>query len=241
MTFGGLRRGVGGLLGRGAGAIGRAGLGALGSPALHGMWNGLAEIIGKIAPRVMSVSGGLKLFGWVLGHIGAKAIPVVGEILMLIDVLRFLGTHSRDIGKYIAMAAKWIVAHGLPMLIDAFKNLLMEIANFVKDSVMGIFSHKGGIWDVVGNFVAGAKAGWNYDAAPSTAGAPPANAGGGTQHFHGPINIAVPPGTPAQQAQALAKQLKQHVGSGRGTFAVQPSSTAKTPSMVGPAAAYAFH
>jgi len=91
-----------------------------------------------------------------LAKLGLRAIPVIGNILLLIDVLKFLGTHSKDIGKGIGIAAHWIVAHGVPIMIDAFKSLIFGIWQFVKDSIGGIFmGGKGGIVGVLENLRSG--------------------------------------------------------------------------------------
>ena len=159
-TFRGFRGGAGATAGLGRDAM----LGLRGIPGVRALESVLSHLGGAF--KFLGFGGKLlvKMLPFLAGglaKLGLRAIPVIGNILLLIDVLKFLGTHSKDIGKGIGIAAHWIVKHGIPMMIDAFKSLIVGIWNFVKDSVMGIFSHKGGIWDVAGKVIGGTADSWN--------------------------------------------------------------------------------
>jgi len=79
---------------------------------------------------------------------GAKAIPVVGEILMLVDVLNFLGAHAKDIGKYIGMAARWIHDNGWGLIKTAVTYVFQGIADVIRTLLnpMNLVKGIGNVW-----------------------------------------------------------------------------------------------
>ncbi len=118
------------------------------------------DLFGIIRPLGLA-SRGIGFFGEILAKVGLRAIPVVGEILLLIDTIRFLGTHSKDIGKGIGIAARWIMDHGGPMLRDAFVGLVTSIYHGVVDTIGGLFhGGHGGLFDVIRSGIKGFQEGY---------------------------------------------------------------------------------
>ena len=162
-TFRGFPGGAGVTAGLGRDAM----LGLRGIPGVRALESVLSHLGGAF--KFLGFGGKLlvKMLPFLAGglaKLGLRAIPVIGNILMLIDVLKFLGTHSKDIGKGIGIAAHWIVKHGIPIMIDAFKSLIFGIWQFVKDSIGGIvMGGKGGIVGVRENLRSGVIQGFGKE------------------------------------------------------------------------------
>ncbi len=130
---------------RGAAAgFGESGFGQGAMRMIEVVGRGLLTVVrplGFVASRV-------GFFGAVLARLGLRAIPVVGEVLLLIDTIKLLGAHGKLIGKIIGEVAHWIVHHGAPMLLQAFVDVVKYIALGVRDTIVGIFNGgHGGFWD----------------------------------------------------------------------------------------------
>ncbi len=101
-----------------------------------------------------------------LGRVGMRAIPVVGELLMLTQTIKFLGDHSKDIGRGIGIAAGWIVAHGGPMIVHAF----MSVVHSIWDAVSHPGNFIGGLWywttNAVGGLAQGVQQGYSSQTGP---------------------------------------------------------------------------
>jgi len=119
--------------------------------------------VGKVAAfAVKFVATHIGWLGGIVGRLGLKAIPVVGQVLMLIDILQFMGKHVNQIGYYIGLGLRkfvdWMKSDGNGMIIGAFKSMIfgildilkwvmnpMNLINFVKD---GISAFKHGFYGV---------------------------------------------------------------------------------------------
>jgi len=167
VTFAGTRREIGAL----GSKIGGTYVGSSLKGAASFVGRDIGGVLGSVgaAFRILGVRA-LPLMTWIprlamfIGRLGLRAIPVVGNILMLIDILKFLGAHAKDIGYGIGVAVKWIRTEGVRLVIEGFKSLIMGIADFVKSSIVGLFNGgHGGIFDVAKSAIAGFNAG-NADA-----------------------------------------------------------------------------
>jgi len=221
-------------------AVGAAGLFGLGGgmKAIGGIrpfissFAKVGELFASFGLKTLTTRGGLMLLAEVIGKIGLRAIPVVGNILMVIDVLRFLVTHTKDIGKGIGIAARWIVTSGIPLIVGAFKSLVFGIFDVVKKFAMytsesykglvtgsfkgGIFdtarSFKGGVIDSAKGFVDGVKEGFNSPGA--SAASTPAHIEHRRErtrsvvHNHSVVNfnVTAPHGNQADVERALRNQ-----------------------------------
>ncbi len=112
----------------------------------------MIEVVGRGLLTVVRplgfVASRVGFFGGVLARLGLRAIPVVGEVLLLIDTIKLLGANGKLIGKIIGEVAHWIVKHGAPMLLQAFVDVVKFIALGVRDTIVGIFNGgHGGFWD----------------------------------------------------------------------------------------------
>lgn len=138
------------IVGRGMGAIGGLARGAAGHMPVS--MGAMVDVLAKSTlPRLMGV----------FVKLGARAIPLVGEILMLIDALKFFGQHSQQIGKVLGTVAGWIIKNGIPMIVNAFAQLVKGIVRFVIDSVKALFTGgSGGIVGVIKSFGSGFGAGF---------------------------------------------------------------------------------
>ena len=134
-----------------AGFMRDMGLGLKGLPGVSNVgsvFTAIGEALGRLTRFAGLARVPLAFLGDGILKFGLKAIPVIGEISMLIDVLKFLGNHASDIGKILADVTHWIIRDGAPMLFHAFIDMVKTIAFAVKDTFMGIFSgFKGGMWD----------------------------------------------------------------------------------------------
>jgi hypothetical protein len=147
--------GVRGLLGSGArfaggiggriasGAFRFTGLGAFGAVGRYGgtFMSGMHDIgyiLRSMGPAALRSGGALRLILGVIAKLGLRAIPVVGEVIMLIDTIKFLGRHSHDIGYGIGRAARWIHDHGASMLRDAIVGAFKGGVDMAKGAVKEI-------------------------------------------------------------------------------------------------------
>jgi hypothetical protein len=135
-----------GMFGGGMGIIGKDMLGGLGGV---GSILGLSAIRGFIgdvvrwAPMLLTSRAGAALFLQSLAKIGVRFIPVVGEVYMLIEAVKFLGAHSKDIGKGLAIAVHWIETTGWKMLSGAFGSLIRGMVSMIMNPRATI----GSAWD----------------------------------------------------------------------------------------------
>ena len=91
-----------------------------------------------------------------LAKVNPKRKAVIPTSLgLLIDTIKFLGAHAKDIGYIIGRVARWIVSDGLPMLWGAFKALLFGVVDMIVQTFKG---H--GFFDFVRNAIEGTIAGW---------------------------------------------------------------------------------
>jgi hypothetical protein len=131
----------------------RSGLGAIfkGIPGMSKLFRGfeaLSGVMDQVGARLLIGRIGLGMIGGIIARIGLRAIPVVGEVLMLIDTIKFLGSHSKDIGKGLAIAAHWIMTTGKTLLLDAASAVWRAMI----DGFKSIFNFgKGGLIDWVKN------------------------------------------------------------------------------------------
>ncbi len=172
----------------------------------------------------------------VLARFGLRIVPVVGEIMLLTDALKFFGAHARDIGKVVGEVARWVVKHGAPMLFDAFVQLVKFVAAGVASTIRGIFhGFHGGAGDAGRAFFGGLGEGYGGPdkskapqphhtaadrphavhriAAHATHGMHPhvvaMGAGAGAVHVHGNIEVKVATIEHATPA-AIEKQVARH-------------------------------
>jgi TP901 family phage tail tape measure protein len=175
LTFRSTRNALGGALGSdAAGNAGAAfmrqfpGFANVGS-ILENVARGISGMIGPASDLV----GVVRFFA--LG--GVRLLPVIGEIFLLIDTIRFLGSHAKDIGKIIGDMAHWIIRDGGPLLVSAIKSVwgyIIDSVKFllsgIKDSFLGIFNGgKTGIWAWIHNVYASSAAQFKADDAADAA------------------------------------------------------------------------
>jgi hypothetical protein len=232
-----LRGGVGMARGLGIGSRIAGDLGPLAKAGLSAMpWIGDAakafarlggplKFVGGLASGIGRVA--LPFLGEGILKLGLKAIPVVGNILMLIDTLKFLGSHSRDIGFMVGEAVKWIQTTGGPMLRDTIIGMIKGVASFAWQSITGMFSHKGGIWDVVNNFQHGYSDAMdpnrNSVLTSQTVGLPGVGGGGGGGPIlvnHGTINVHA--NNPRDFMQQLHQGNAEYISSAGGLSNIGP-------------------
>lgn len=174
--------------------------------------NAIGDLV-KLGPAVLRSRGGFLLIGETLAKLGLKAIPVVGEILMLIDTIRFLGNNSKNIGKIFGEMVGWMWYHGLPMLRDAFIGVLKNIAWVI--SHPGQLLKNGWDWLVTSgkNLVSGVVEGVNSQKPPPKVTIPKGATGG----KHGQVAMAggapvfnfhyhAAPGNDVQQKRAAERE-----------------------------------
>lgn len=148
--------GGGNMIGRGA-EMGGAGFLARGGGGLMAMVRPLLLAATIVMPRFVSV----------VALLGTRILPVVGWILLLIQVFQLFGKHSLTLGKIVGIAAHdivnaltnaahWIATDGAKLLWNAFKDLILSIYHGIVDSF-----HGGGFIGGVLNFARGIQAGWN--------------------------------------------------------------------------------
>lgn len=120
-------RGVGNLAGLGA----FPGVGGLFKAASHGMLDLAldASFLGRTA--AMASRGGIFGITRAIGMFGLRAIPVIGEIVMLIQAIQFLGNHAKDIGHVLGSVAGWIRYRFGPMVLGGIKAAFSGLASAV--------------------------------------------------------------------------------------------------------------
>ncbi len=116
---------MGGGYGRAAGSLTR------GAAMVDGFAGGVLGMIpfyrqiAIVTAKLWAGTGALRGFALILGRLGMRAIPVVGQIWMVIEALQFLGKHADQIGYYIGLAwhkaTTWIATTGKDLLINAGK------------------------------------------------------------------------------------------------------------------------
>ena len=171
------------LLGRVAvGAAGLLGIGGIktlgGIRPLLAELPKLGELFTSFGLKTVTTRGGLMLLGEVVAKIGLRAIPIVGEVLMLADGINYLFHHSKDVGKGLVIATRWVITTGGPLLWSAFKGVIggllsainpMNWINAGKGIMSGI---REGMDEVNAKQVrmGGARVGLDMHPRPSTAG-----------------------------------------------------------------------
>jgi TP901 family phage tail tape measure protein len=131
----------------------------------------IGPIMARFGEQLVGVSGALGSVSDVLFHMGARALPLVGEILLLIDTLRFLGSHAKSIGQIIGDVAHWIVKSGGPMFVGAVKSVwgyIIDTVKFLFDGIVGtiegVFNGgQTGIWKWLHDVVDASKAQYAKD------------------------------------------------------------------------------
>jgi TP901 family phage tail tape measure protein len=91
-----------------------------------------------LGPAVLKTRGGWLLIGETLGKLGLRAIPVAGEVVMLLDAIKLLGKHSGDVGYGIGRAARWIHDNGATMLRDAIVAAFKAAVEMARGAAQGI-------------------------------------------------------------------------------------------------------
>ena len=119
----------GGLVGRLAG--GGALLGMLGLPLLRSTFTQLGGIFRMFGMEALTTKGGLGLLGEVFAKLGLRAIPLLGEVLLLSDGLNFMFHHTKDIGKGLVIAMRWIMDTGGPLLANALIECIKGLLNAI--------------------------------------------------------------------------------------------------------------
>lgn len=119
----------------------------------------LASLFRPFSGIIARISPLFERFGFVIGEkLGLRVIPVVGEVLMLIDTIKFLGQHSKDIGKMLTDITFWIVNTGLPALRDAFVSGVKWIADDIVGFFKGLFD--GSAFHTFGDFISSMRTEW---------------------------------------------------------------------------------
>jgi hypothetical protein len=198
------------------GAIGEGVAGGLGSLfgfqairrelAPVGKWIGstLGGAIKGFLPRITPGMFPIKMiFGPVVegfAKLGTRFIPLVGEILLIVDALNFFRTHMKNVGQIIGEVAGWL-AKNFPGIIRGAAGLAVQA---MKDLIQGILDVLNPMnWvHAIGDLISGVKSGYQ-DATkpdPSTSRQPI------QQHIHidarGHAN-------PAKTGQAVVHELRK--------------------------------
>ena len=119
-----------------AGLFGRVGIPgkSMGKAGLFGInW---AYRFGEIATKIAPVVTRISFLGEIVGKLGFRALPVIGNILMLADAINFLGKHSGQIGYYVGVAARWLAVNGSKLIVAAF----VSIATSIVSAVLTVFN-----------------------------------------------------------------------------------------------------
>ena len=144
------------------------------------------EAISKIAGPIGKAIGGFSIFGRSLSFLAKGAIPVAGDVYLIVSAIKALKDHSFDVGFAIGKAARWIHDAGGPMIaqslqyafISGISILAKSIVPYIRDTVvsnvldgLGI-KHKAMGFDstmeaITGGIASGAAAGYG----PQIAGA----------------------------------------------------------------------
>lgn len=213
---------------------------------LGGAFNNVRFFIGPLADLLGHFAGRALL-------LGLRIVPVVGEVLLLIDAIKFLGAHAKDIGAGLGVAAHWIVAHGAPMLRDAFVEVVKFIVNGIKDTIGGLFNGgHGGVFDWMRTVITSATQSYQQadlkdrqaqmgpPADLQTIRKPPKGAGKAKQvsmlpgsdayHFYGDINVTT---KTDEQARTVMSRIKGNARSSMNNGGTTSRSTPKMPRILG--------
>jgi hypothetical protein len=127
----------------------------------------LGRMIGQLGLGRFLATGGIGFFADAMAKLGLRAIPVVGELMLLWDAINFLGHHMKDISYMIGYAAAWIQDKGGPMMANAFYGLVNSGIKALTDPKVGQQMYDaftalvvslitgGGRYDKEGNFIQG--------------------------------------------------------------------------------------
>ncbi len=140
------------------------GLGAGKSGALRGALGDLGYVFDQLGAKALVSKTGLLLMGETLAKLGLRAIPVVGEILGVVQILQFLGSHSFSIGKLVGEGAHLLV-NGLVYAWNGITNFFGSLVKFILGGpgvwMHGASSFFSSIGGSIMNGVRGVQAGWN--------------------------------------------------------------------------------
>jgi len=139
-------RGVGNLAGLGAfpgiaGLLKTAGGGVL-DLALD------ASLLGHTA--AIASRGGIFGITRAIGMFGLRTIPVIGEIVMLIQTIQFLGNHAKDIGHVLGSVAGWIRYRFGPMVLGGIKAAFSGLVSAVEHPRQALQSFSSFLMSVFG-------------------------------------------------------------------------------------------
>jgi len=154
-------RGLRGEIGEGASRFGRTALGGrvtgamdIGAGALKMMLGDLFSVFRGVGPTIVSVGSKMGFLTRAFEWLGVRSIPLVGELLLVVDAFKLFRTHAKTIGSVLGDVAHWIVRHGAPMLFDAFVNMVKYIALGLRDTIASIFNGgHGGFFDMLRTIV----------------------------------------------------------------------------------------
>jgi hypothetical protein len=104
---------------------------------------GLFRTFGR---EVLFTRGGLSLLAETVGRLGLRAIPVIGNITLIIDAIQQFVKHGTDINFALGKANRWIDDVGKPALVSAITgawaaamkalaNALPALGGFIRDSL----------------------------------------------------------------------------------------------------------
>jgi hypothetical protein len=228
--------GAGAYIGRGAahaggmlGAAGRMFGGGVG-PALREV----GEIISAFGPKVVFMRGGFELLGGAIARLGLRAIPVVGNITLIIDAIQQFVKHGTDINFALGKASRWMDDFGKPMLVSAITKAwtaavqavlqsIPRLLGFARDSLGNMFSGGTGsgvqgMGAALGKWIMQQQAA--NDAAYAAGYGPKGNA---VNHFYGNIVL---PGVKDGNAFAAAMKDYRHQNARAGASGATPFAPA---------------
>ncbi|HZT12247.1 MAG TPA: phage tail tape measure protein, partial [Candidatus Baltobacteraceae bacterium] len=196
------------------------GLGAGKKGLLRAALMDIGTVFQLVGRRALITRVGLGLVGEILLKLGLRAIPVVGQILTVIDILTFLGRHSLDIGKIIGEGAHLLV-NGLTYAWDGIKTFFGNLVHFILGGP-GVWMHgAGGFFSSIGsafsNFGKGVSQGWRaLDAHPGKSKVAHAASGGftrgdGLAYLHKSEFVVNPPLT--RKLEALTRNVARNESS----------------------------
>jgi len=156
-------------IGEGTSRFGRTALGGrvtgamdIGADALKMVFGNLFGVFRGLGPTVSFVGSKMGFLTRAFERLGTRFIPLVGELLLLMDAFNLLRTHAKTIGTVLGDVAHWIVRHGAPMLLDAFVSMVKYIALGIRDTVASLFNGgHGGLFDTFRTIATSAVAGWS--------------------------------------------------------------------------------
>jgi TP901 family phage tail tape measure protein len=150
---GGERFGIGAIIGRirGHGAAAAAEVGAARVES-----TGLIEIFKVLGVDALKSRYGLELLGTAIKSLGLRAIPVVGNLLLMSDAIKTFVSHSAQIDDVFAKAGAWINVVGKPMLMSAMSNAWSAAITAIGN---GLASSPRFLWDSFKNSLTGGTSG----------------------------------------------------------------------------------